>query len=108
MKEVANPLPVWPATPRGGPQTYEDNALGQPIDMIDMDGVMVPDNLETAFHANACMKDGCSGKMGIDTLYNNDVNSGTDVINPRSLEQGPADMVPGPDVKRPLYPHRKA
>jgi hypothetical protein len=93
--------------PRGGPQTYMDNALGEPIDMIDMDGVMVPANLEAAFKANACMMDGCSGKLEIDTLYNNTVNSGTDVINPRSQEQGPPDMVPGPDVKRPLYPQRR-
>jgi len=102
------PTEIEGVTPRGGPETYEDNALGRPIDMIDMDGVMKPDNMETAFHANASARDGCSGRLRIDTLYENFVNSGTDVINPRSLEQGPPDMVPGPDVKRPLYPHRKA
>lgn len=99
------PMPV---TPTGSNmETYRHEELGEPIDMIDMDGVLVPDNLETAFHANQCMRDGCSGKLKIDTLYNNTVNSGTDVINPRSLEQGPPDMVPGPDLKRPLYPQRR-
>ncbi len=92
-------------TPQGGFIDYQDDRMGIPGDMIDRDSMFPPSNLEAAFHQNACMKDGCSGKLRIDTLYDNTVM--TEVINPRSQQQGPANMVVGPDVKAPLYPHRE-
>jgi hypothetical protein len=94
----------WPATPRGGVVDYQYGGMGIPGDMVDQDSAYPPPNLEAAFHQNACMIDGCSGKLRIDTLYDNIVQ--TEVINPRSLEQGPPDMVVGPDTKAWLYPQR--
>ena len=92
-------------TPQGGFINYQDDRLGIPGDMVDQDSMHPPPNLEAAFHQNASMMDGCSGKLRIDTLYDNTVQ--TEVINPRSKEQGPPDMVPGPDVKAWLYPQRQ-
>ncbi len=91
--------------PRGGIVDYQYGGLGIPGDMVDRDTAYPPPNLEAAFSQNASMKDGCSGKLKIDTLYDNTVEG--EVINPRSVEQGPPDMVPGPDVKAWLYPQRE-
>lgn len=91
-------------TPQGGFVTYQDDRLGIPGDMVDQDSSYPPPDLEAAFHQNSSSKDGVNGRMKIDTLYDNIVE--TEVINPRSKEQGPPDMVVGPDVKAWLYPHR--
>lgn len=96
---------IEPVSPRGGVVDYQYGGMGIPGDMVDRDSAYPPPNLEAAFHQNANMMDGCSGKLRIDTLYDNTVE--TEVINPRSKEQGPPDMVPGPDVKAWLYPHRE-
>lgn len=97
---------IDPVSPRGGVVDYTYGGMGIPGDMVDRDSMYPPPNLEAAFQQNACMIDGCSGKLPIDTLYDNTVE--TEVINPRSQQQGPPDMVPGPDVKAWLYPHRES
>ncbi len=97
---------IEPVTPRGGVVDYQYGGMGIPGDMVDHDAAYPPPNLEAAFHQNACAEDGCSGKLRIDTLYDNTIE--TEVINPRSKEQGPPDMVVGPDVKAWLYPHRES
>ena len=101
-KGTTIPGATMPVTPQGGFITYQDDRLGIPGDMVDRN----PSISDAAFKANACMMDGCSGKMGIDTLYDNIVE-GCEIVNPRSKEQGPPDMVVGPDIERPLYPQRK-
>lgn len=97
---------IEPVSPRGGVVDYQYGGMGIPGDMVDRDTAYPPPNLEAAFHQNASEIDGCSGKLRIDTLYDNTVEA--EVINPRSKEQGPPDMVPGPDVKAWLYPHRES
>ncbi len=92
--------------PQGGDRSvYQYDKMAIPGDMVDQDTAHPPADLEAAFHENQDIKDGCSGKLRVDTLYDNIVE--TEVINPRSKEQGPPDYVVGPDTKVPLYPQRK-
>ncbi len=81
--------------------TYQDDQLARPGDMMDTDSFYNPATLEEDFKLNASMVDGVSGKLPIDTLYENTVQ--TDVGAPRSQLQGDP---PPDDEKWWLYPHR--
>lgn len=54
---------------RGGPSSYQWDAHDQPMDMIDMDGLMV--KTEGEFRARASRDEGISGQCPIDTTYDN-------------------------------------
>ena len=71
----------------------------EPMDpeMIDTDNLMTA---EQRFKSNACIEDGCSGKLSIDTLYEN--TSVAVVDNPREGST-PAPVC----LNGEMYPHRR-
>lgn len=77
------------------PMTDED-LLVHP-EMIDTDQGQ---SFESRFKANACLKDGCSGKKSIDTMFE---NTSQDIVeNPRE------GSTPAPVSKNDfMYPHRR-
>lgn len=81
-----------------GPQVTlmtDEDLLIHP-DMIDEDNVM---GFEGRMKQNACMRDGCSGKQSIDTLYEN--TSQDYVENPREKTTEAPECLSGG-----MYPHR--
>jgi len=108
-----------PVTPQGGYIDYQDDRLGRPVDTLDMDEITERVPLEAAFHANQCDEDGCSGKLPIDTTFENFVEPCVD--RPRSDEGEPdfgarkggvpnhsGTENPAPvDMKKSMYPHRR-
>jgi hypothetical protein len=60
-----------PVTPQGGYIDYQDDRLGRPVDTIDTDEIMPPASLTDAFCAHQCDVDGVSGKLPVDTTFEN-------------------------------------
>lgn len=116
---------------RGGPSTYQWDAHDQPIDMIDMDGLMV--KTEGEFRARASLADGINGQCPVDTTYDNTrefwVHEPRSTLTDRPIRsEGSPGSSPGGygqrlarggrpnhegvgnpapiDVKKGLYPHR--
>jgi hypothetical protein len=121
-----------PVTPQGGYIDYQDDRLGRPVDTIDTDEIMPPASLTDAFCAHQCDVDGVSGKLPVDTTFENFVEpcvetprsdmgerpyregvaAGGNVHNPRYGAITPPNHEgvdnPAPhDLKKPLYPHRR-
>jgi len=66
-------------------------------EMVDTDQ---GESFEGRFRAEACLKDGCSGKKAIDTMFEN--TSQDTVENPREM------TTPAPvSVNPAMYPHRR-
>lgn len=123
---------VIPVSPQGGYIDYQDDRLGRTPDMIDTDEVMAPASLTDAFCANQCDVDGVSGKLPVDTTFENfvepcietprsdmgerpyragELNPGAS-HNPRYGAVTPPNHEgvdnPAPrDLKKRLYPHRR-
>lgn len=84
------------------PHNYTDDHLGMPE--TDMDQ-MIDGSVETRFGMNGCLEEGCSGKLGIDTTFENtsEVTANTVRSDVTRYEDRPAPH----DVKRNDYPHRR-
>lgn len=80
---------------------YQFNAL----DKIEVDSDAVyAGSVEARFKANACIHDGCSGQLKIDTSFENTVEGNP--VASRSDQTRYEDHPNPHDVKRHKYPHR--
>ncbi len=92
--------PVAPST--FDPHSYTNDSLGVPE--VDFDN-LVDGAVETRFGANGCLEEGCSGKLKIDTTFENTSETYMDVV--RSDVTRYEDRPAPHDVKRHDYPHRR-
>ena len=83
-------------------KTYTDDRLGIPE--MDLDN-MIDGAVESRFGTAGCLEDGCSGKLPIDTTYENYSEAYMDVV--RSDVTRYEDLPAPRDVKRGDYPHRR-
>lgn len=107
MADMKNPpgdtYKAMPVLPTGNDHhVYTDDRLGIPErDFENMVGAQV----ETRFGMAGCLEDGCSGKLPIDTTYENYSEGYMDVV--RSDVTRYEDRPAPHDVKRWQHPHRR-
>ena len=92
-------IPVVPSTNRAS--NYTNDQLGSPE--VDMDQ-MIDGSVETRFGMNACLVEGCSGRLDIDTTFENTSEVTMDVV--RSDVTRYEDLPAPRDTIRHKYPHR--
>lgn len=118
-------------TPEGGLRDYQDDRLGRPIDMLDMDELQEGlTSFTEDFQSFACECEGVSGLRNIDTLFENTVEDISEQVRSdmgdRPYKPGVADNPHNPrfgattppnhagvdkpaawDKKKYLYPQRR-
>jgi hypothetical protein len=118
-------------TLEGGLRDYQDDRLGRPIDMLDMDELQERSTSFTSdFQSFACECEGVSGLRNIDTLFENTVEDISEMVrsdmDDRPYKPGVADNPHNPrfgattppahagvdnpapwDKKKYLYPQRR-